>query len=71
MTALEQGILELLQQNTKPFSIRFLETLFPEGNTFEIRDAVWFLVAEGLAEFTPTRRVKIKETSSNDRETGH
>jgi hypothetical protein len=59
---LGEKVLQLLQGAGESLTIRQIETRLAEqhagADTFDVRDAVWQLVADGRAEFTPWRAVK-------------
>jgi hypothetical protein len=57
---LERLIESILQEAKEPVAIPYIETTLAgkiTADTFDVRDAVWRLVAKGRAEFTPKRYV--------------
>jgi len=56
---LETQILQILHE-AKELTIPDIEAQLPRGkfDTFDVRDAVWRLVTQGKARFTPKRYVE-------------
>jgi hypothetical protein len=62
LSQLETEILRILQEaKGEPLTIPHIEKSLPEqlaADTFDVRKAVWRLVGEGRAQFTPRRYVQ-------------
>lgn len=59
---LENMIIEVLSVTAEPFSIPQIERRLPpnvKADTFDVRDAVWRLIDQRLAKFTPKRYVTL------------
>ena len=56
-------VLQILQRSGGPLTIRQIENRLTEqqcgADTFDVREVVWRLVAEGRAEFDEWRAVKL------------
>ena len=63
---LETRVMQILERAQKPLTIpeieRELRSHF-QADTFDVRDAVWRLIAERRAEFTPRRHVRASHRS--------
>jgi len=61
LSQLEERVFSILRESTKPLTIPEIEAELPRdlnADTFDVRNAVWSLIAQRRAEFTPERRVK-------------
>jgi hypothetical protein len=61
MQDLDGKVLTILQTAKEPLTIPEIEKRLAgqiEADTFDVRDAVWRLIADRRAEFTPKRYVK-------------
>lgn len=64
MPILADKVLGILEKASKPLSVPEIEQELVgqteiEADTFDVREAVWRLVREQRAEFTPRRRVTL------------
>jgi hypothetical protein len=61
MQNLDRKVLQLLQEAREPLTIPDIERQLAgqaEADTFDVRDAVWRLISERRAEFTPKRYIQ-------------
>lgn len=60
--ALDEKVLEVLQRSPQALTIPQIEEAVQnqfEADTFDVREAVWRLVNDRRAEFTPRRYVQV------------
>jgi hypothetical protein len=61
---LDSKVLEILKRASGPQSVSDIEAALAgqiDADTFDVRDAVWRLVREQQAKFTPLRRVTLPD----------
>lgn len=67
---LDDKVLQFLRASHEPMNLRQIERKLEDGqveaDTFDVRDAIWRLIAEHLAEFTPRRCIHAVRQAAGD-----